>query len=113
MIELNRKYKIKRQVKHQKIGGKNIYLEMELTPDDVDSQALRGNIACYNFCMRREDFLPDFNKKLYYGHVGNLGYIVCEDELIDEDGSPVLEKDKSRLKRLKMALKRVLRGGKK
>lgn len=113
MIELNRKYTIKNSVKHQNIGGKKIYLEMELTPNEVDTQALNGNIACYNFFLRRDDFLPDFNKKLYYGHVGNLGYIVCEDELIDPDGTPVLEKDKSLLKRLKMALKRVLRGVKK
>lgn len=112
MIQVNKKYKIKKEVKHQNIGGKKILIERELTADDVDDLALRGNIACFNFCMRREDFLPDFNKKLYYGHVGNLGYIVCEDELIDPDSTPVLEKDKSRLKRLKMALKRILRGGK-
>jgi len=113
MIQVNKKYKIKKEVKHQNIGGKYIRVEMELSPNEVDNQALNGNIACYNFCFRREDFLPDFNKRLYYGHVGNLGYIVCEDELIDPDSTPVLEKDKSRLKRLKMALKRVLRGGKK
>lgn len=113
MIEVNQKYRIKNSVKHQGIGGKMIRIEMELTPNEVDTQALNGNIACYNFFLRRDDFLPDFNKKLYYGHVGNLGYIVCEDELIVSDGTPVLEKDKSLLKRLKMALKRVLRGGKK
>lgn len=113
MITLNNKYKIKKEVKHQGIGGKYIRVEMELTPNEVDNQALNGNIACYNFCFRREDFLPDFNKKLYYGHVDNLGYIVCEDELIDPDNTPGQEKGKSRLKRLKMALKRVLRGVKK
>lgn len=113
MITLNNKYKIKKEVTHQGIGGKYIRVEMELTPNEVDTQALNGNIACYNFCFRREDFLPDFNKRLYYGHVGNLGYIVCEDELIDPDSTPGREKDKSRLKRLKMALKRVLRGVKK
>ena len=113
MITLNNKYKIKKEVNHQGIGGKYIRVEMELTPNEVDTQALNGNIACYNFCFRREDFLPDFNKKLYYGHVGNLGYIVCEDELIDPDSTPGQEKGKSRLKRLKMALKRVLRGVKK
>ena len=113
MIEINKKYKIKKEVNHQGIGGKYVRVEMELTPDEVDEQALKGNIACFNFCVRRADFLPDFNKKLYYGHVGNLGYVVCEDELIDPEGTPVLEKDKSLLKRLKMALKRVLRGVKK
>lgn len=98
---------------HQNIGGKKIRIERYLSPDEVDDLALHGNIACLNFCMRREDFLPEFNKKLYYGHVGNLGYIVCEDELIELGGTEVLEKDKSRLKRLKMALKSILRGVKK
>ena len=112
MIQVNQKYKIKKEVKHQGIGGKYIYIEMELSPNEVDNQALNGNIACYNFFLRRDDFLPNFTKRLYYGHVGNLGYIVCEDELIVPDSTGVLKKDKSRLKRLKMALKRVLRGGK-
>lgn len=98
---------------HQNIGGKKILIERSLTADEVDSLAQSGNIACLNFCIRREDFLPEFNKKLYYGHVGNLGYIVCEDELIELRGTGVLEIVKSRLKRLKMALKRVLRGVKK
>lgn len=75
--------KIKNYVKHQNIGGKEIIIERELTPDEVDNLALKGNWACFNFCIRREDFLPEFNKKLYYGHVGNLGYVVCEDELED------------------------------
>ena len=113
MIQLNKTYKINKGVKHQGIGGKKIMIERELTADEVDEQALKGNMACFNFCVRRADFLPDFNKKLYYGHVGNLGYIVCEDELIDPEGTPSQGKGKSLLKRLKMALKRVLRGGKK
>ena len=81
MIEVNKIYKIKDYVEHQNIGGKNIIIEKELTPDEVDHDAFNGNIACLNFCLRREDFLPEFDKKLYYGHVGNLGYVVCEDEL--------------------------------
>ena len=76
---------IKFNVKHQNIGGKEIIIERTLTPDEVDEKAMHGNIACLNFCLRRDDFLPDFNKKLYYGKVkqGNiyLGYVVCEDEL--------------------------------
>jgi len=83
MIEINKKYKIKKQVKHQDIGGKEIRIERKLTADEVDEMAWNGNIACLNFCMRRDDFLPEFDKDLYYGHVGNLGYVVCEDELID------------------------------
>ena len=113
MIEINKKYKIIKGVKHQGIGGKKILIERKLTVDEVDELALQGNIACFNFCVRRADFLPDFNKKLYYGHVGNLGYVVCEDELIDPEGTPGRGKGKSRLKWLKMALKRVLRGVKK
>jgi len=81
VAELNKTYKIKENVEHQEIGGKTIVLERELTPDEVDDNAMGGNIACLNFCMRRDDFLPDFNQKLYYGHVGFLGYVVCEDEL--------------------------------
>lgn len=73
--------RIKEYVTHQGIGGQEIRIEMELTPDEVDERAMNGNIACFNFCMRRHDFLPEFNKRLYYGHVGNLGYVVCEDEL--------------------------------
>ena len=80
-IKINKKYKIKKEVKHQGIGGKEIRIEKELTADEVDEMAWNGNIACLNFCVRRDDFLPEFDKKLYYGHVGNLGYVVCEDEL--------------------------------
>lgn len=98
---------------HQNIGGKKIRIERYLTPDEVDDLAMGGNIACLNFCMRRDDFLPEFNKKLYYGHVGNLGYIVCEDELIELGDTGILEIVKSRLKRLKRGLKSILRGVKK
>lgn len=80
-IELNKQYKIKKSVKHQGIGGKKIIIERILTPDDVDNEAMAGNWACYNFCLRRHDFLYGFDKKLYYGHVDFLGYVVCEDEL--------------------------------
>lgn len=76
--------KIKKFVDHQGIGGKEIIIERELTPDEVDERALEGNWACLNFALRRDDFLPDFNKKCFYGHVGDLGYVVCEDELEQE-----------------------------
>lgn len=111
-IQINNTYRIKGNVDHQNIGGKEIRIEMELTPDEVDKQAWNGNIACLNFCMRRRDFLPSFNKKLYYGHVNNLGYIVCEDELEECSSTLDREEDESLLKRLKMVLKRVLRGDK-
>ena len=80
-IELGKRYKVKEGIEHQGIGGKEIYIERKLTADEVDEKACSGNIACLNFCFRRDDFLPEFNKDLYYGHVGNLGYVVCEDEL--------------------------------
>ena len=83
MFELGKVYKIKEEVLHQSIGGKEIILERKLTADEVDDKAMDGNIACLNFCFRRDDFLPEFNKDLYYGHVGNLGYVVCEDELYE------------------------------
>lgn len=83
MIEIGKNYKIKEHVTHQGIGGQEINIERKLTADEVDARALEGNIACFNFCMRRDDFLPEFNKDLYYGHVGNLGYVVCEDELYE------------------------------
>lgn len=76
---------IKFSVKHQNIGGKEFIKERELTPDEIDEKAMKGNIACLNFCFRRDDFLPDFNKRCYYGKVKQgkiyLGYVVCEDEL--------------------------------
>lgn len=72
---------IKKDVTHQGIGGKEIIIERELTANEIDERALEGNFACLNFALRREDFLPDFNKKCFYGHVGMLGYVVCEDEL--------------------------------
>lgn len=73
--------KIKKTVNHQNIGGKVFIPEFEVSADEVDKKAMQGNPACLNFCIRRDDFLPEFNKKLYYGHVGVLGYVVCEDEL--------------------------------
>lgn len=83
VIEINKTYKIKKCVDHQGIGGKEILIEKELLPDEVFEQSWAGNIACYNYCMRRPgNYLDNFGKKLYYGHVGNLGYVVCEDELI-------------------------------
>ena len=72
------------------LAGKEFRVDFELTPDEVDEQAMKGNMACLNFCFRRNDFLPEFNKKLYYGHIMsddgfNLGYVMCEDELEEGD----------------------------
>lgn len=76
-----KKYKVKKKVKHQDIGGKEFVAEFEVTPDEIDERAMKGNPACLNFAIRRDDFLPDFNKKCFYGHVEYLGYVLCEDEL--------------------------------
>ena len=37
----------------------------------------------FNFINRRLDFINEENenKKVYYGHVENLGYFVAEDEI--------------------------------
>lgn len=89
------KYKVKDSVKHQHIGGKEFHLDFEVPIDEVDNKAMQGNKACLNFVLRRNDFLPDFDKKLYYGHIYNkvklnkgdkpvegwLGYVLCEDEI--------------------------------
>ena len=68
------------------LAGRDYIVDFELTPDEVDARAMEGNPACFNFVFRRKDFLPEFNKKLYYGHIMhddgcNLGYVLCEDEL--------------------------------
>ena len=108
--ELGKIYRIKESVTHQGIGGKEIQLERYLTPDEVDERGMNGNIACLNFCMRRDDFLPEFNMNLYYGHVGNLGYVVCEDELEEVSSTPDHKKGKRASEWLKIALKRVFGG---
>ena len=83
----HRIFKIKKKVKHQKIGGKKFivdeYITQTLSREEVYRQALNGNFACMNFIQRRSDFdfALNFPYKLYYGHVENLGYIIAEDEI--------------------------------
>lgn len=73
---------IKKEITHQNIGGQEFNIEMEVSSDDVAFKGiLQGNWACRNFIDRRPDFDCTFPYKLYYGKVGNLGYIVSEDEL--------------------------------
>lgn len=83
MIEIGKNYKIKEHVEHQGIGGKEIHIEMELAADEVEERGWGGNIACLHFTIRRMNSQPAADAKLYYGHVGNLGYVVCEDELYE------------------------------
>ena len=75
--------KVKEDVKHQGIGGKEILIEMEVPKDEIFINGISGNWACYNFMDRRLDFrnLLD-TTKFYYGHAQDgLGYVICEDEL--------------------------------
>lgn len=70
----------------RKLAGKPFRVDFEVSHDEVDERAMQGNPACLNFCLRRNDFTYEFNKKLYYGHIidnegYDLGYVMCEDEL--------------------------------
>lgn len=79
-----KKAKIKESVEHQEIGGKEIIIERELTIDDIlDTNFNQMPIAMANFVMRRTDLLEEEygKRKVYYGHVGYLGYFVADDEL--------------------------------
>ena len=79
---------IKPNITHQGIGGRRIVIDEKvtetLTNEEVWKLSSQGNPACYNFCKRRRDFNRNFPYKLYYGKVDNLGYVVAEDELIEE-----------------------------
>lgn len=81
---LNQKAIISKKVEHQGIGGKEIILEKELLVKDfLDTNLNKMTIAMTNFIKRRLDFVDEKNedKKVYYGHVGNFGYFVAEDEI--------------------------------
>ncbi len=74
---------IDKKVKHQGIGGKEIIIEKEMTWDDaLDTNFNQMPIAMYNFIRRRLDLGEEHGSmKIYYGHVGNLGYFVADDEI--------------------------------
>lgn len=76
--------KLKEGIEHQGIGGKYIVLEREDTITyALDMPLEKMTIGLHNFCMRRTDLMSEEyeNMKLYYGHVGTLGYFVAEDEI--------------------------------
>ena len=74
--------RIKDSLKYRDLGGKQFYIEFEVSKNEVVEKALiEGNWACYNFMDRRPDFNRFWTQKLYYGKVGALGYIIAEDEL--------------------------------
>ena len=81
---ISKKAIINKEVAHQGIGGKEIILEKELIVKDfLDTNFNEMSIAMFNFINRRLDFINEENenKKVYYGHVENLGYFVAEDEI--------------------------------
>lgn len=82
---------LKDGISHQNIGGKIILLERETTLDYfLDKDFKNMTIAEMNFIKRRMDLFLNFSDeecskiKCYYGHVENLGYWVCEDEIKGE-----------------------------
>ena len=74
---------IKKNVEHQGIGGKEIIIEKETDVNYfLDKTITEYTIAESNFVRRRMDLIIDeLPLKIYYGHVGMLGYFVAEDEL--------------------------------
>lgn len=85
----------------RKLAGKTFRVDREVSCDEVDENACKGNPACFNFCMRRMDFTYEFDKKLYYGHIVDdegydLGYVMCEDELEEVEEKEMKKKFKDK-----------------
>lgn len=85
---INKKAKLKENLKDLNIGGKEIFLERRYTIGNIlDMNLLKMNIAMTNFVIRRTDFVLDENEDrfAYYGHAivddFSLGYFVAEDEI--------------------------------
>lgn len=74
---------INKEVEHQGIGGKEIEIEKEMSLGKIlDTNFNEMPIAMANFIFRRTDlFNKNDDMKVYYGHVGLLGYFVAEDEI--------------------------------
>ena len=71
-------------IEHQGIGGKEIMIEKQGTLTYLlDRRFLDMTIGEMNFIQRRIDLISGDNEniKIYYGHVGLLGYFVAEDEI--------------------------------
>ena len=58
------KKQIKKDIKYNLISGKTFNIEIELSTYEVYDGSKKGNVACYNFCIRRGDFFPGFKKKI-------------------------------------------------
>lgn len=70
--------KVNKDITLQGIGGKEIIIEREV---EVDNTPV--TIALWQFMERRAStnkLIPD---KVYYGHIGGLGYFVSKDEVTD------------------------------
>lgn len=77
--------KLINSIEHQGIGGKTIIIEKYGTINyALDMPFETMTIALFNFVNRRNLLDVDPNMKLYYGHVGGLGYFVAEDEIDGE-----------------------------
>ena len=102
------KAKLIDDIEHQGIGGKYIILERKGTAEEVLNL---DTIAAYNFGKRRQDIVQsgiynvakmtsmdeeakkEYMKEVddawskitcYYGHINNLGYFICEDEIVGD-----------------------------
>ena len=67
-----------------KISGEEIIIEKEGRLSYIfDKNLDQMTIAEINFISRRTDLVwnGDDNMKIYYGHVGFLGYFIAEDEI--------------------------------
>lgn len=109
-IQLDQEYKLIDSIEHQGIGGQKIILEREVSLYDLFEM---NTIAAMNFIKRRPDLARigiftqddieqimngqktseqinnDYDKqlkdlKVYYGHIGFLGYFVSPDEIEEE-----------------------------
>ena len=77
---------VKSTVDHQDIGGKNIDIEFRVDMFDVCYAGMQGNMACKNFVDRKgaSGICVKYHE-VFYGKVGNLGYIVAEDDLVNPE----------------------------
>ena len=71
-------------INEQDLCGRMFSKEKVFTVGDIlDIPFSEANTALQNFINRRPDIiLLDESSKVYYGHVDNLGYFICEDEIV-------------------------------
>ena len=59
---------VKYNVKFDNIGGKIFIREKVITPEEIEIEATKGNVACQDFIFRRDDFYR-LRKLCYYGKI--------------------------------------------